>query len=83
MSDARNEHMGRFAVTVELANNRDLDLAEAGHLPPDQVRRQTIEGWVDTGAARLVLPQSVVELLGLSISVTVTVRWSRTKRPCS
>jgi predicted aspartyl protease len=66
--------MGRFAVTVELANNRDLMHAEDGDIPPDQVRRLSIKGWVDTGASRLVIPQSVVERLGLSVSGKVGVR---------
>ncbi len=80
MSNTRNTCMGRFLVTVELASKRDLDLAEAGHLPPDRVRRQTVEGWVDTGATRLVLPQAVVDCLGLNVSSNITVRYADGRR---
>jgi predicted aspartyl protease len=57
--------VGRFSVEFEVANNADLILAAAGSLPPDQVRRETIQGLVDSGATRLVLPQAVVKRLGL------------------
>ena len=36
-------------------------------MPLDKVRRQTIAGVVDPGAAMLVLPQSVVKRLGLRL----------------
>ena len=56
---------GRFSVEFEVANYDDLILMEHGLLPPDQVRRETIQGLVDSGATRLVLPQAVVKRLGL------------------
>ena len=76
MIETRDKPMGRFCVTVELANNCDRDLVRGGHLSVDQVRRATVSGWVDTGASRLVLPQAVVEQLGLPISSQVTVRYA-------
>ena len=57
--------VGRFSVEFEVANYDDLALARRGQLPPDQVRRETIQGLVDSGATRLVLPQAVVKRLGL------------------
>jgi predicted aspartyl protease len=54
-------------MRVELANQRDRTLSEAGHLPDDQIRRVEIDGWVDTGASRLVLPQWVVDQLGVPV----------------
>jgi predicted aspartyl protease len=57
--------MGRFAVDVEIANNRDVENALSGHLDPLQIRRTTIRGVVDSGATRLVLPATVVKELGL------------------
>jgi predicted aspartyl protease len=57
--------MARFEVEFEVANNKDLALAQAGHLKMDEVRRMTIRGIVDPGASRLVLPQSVVKQLGV------------------
>jgi predicted aspartyl protease len=47
---------------------------ERGLLPPDQVRRETVRGVVDSGAAKLVLPQAVVERLGLTLGNPVKVR---------
>jgi clan AA aspartic protease len=80
MLDTRDKTMGRFSVTVELANNYDLDLARAGHLPPDKVRRLSVRGVVDTGATRLVLPQAVVDRLGLDIADQVSVRYADGRR---
>jgi predicted aspartyl protease len=76
MSNTRNKCMGRFVVTVELANDQDLTRAKSGDIPPNQVRRLSIKGWVDTGAARLVIPQRVVEELGLPIVGEATVRYA-------
>ena len=76
----RNTPIGRFSVTVELANNRDLALLEAGHIPPDRVRRLSVRGVVDSGAMRLVLPKSVADRLGLPISGTVGVQYADGRR---
>jgi clan AA aspartic protease len=43
---------------------------------PEEVRRVKIRGVVDTGATRLVIPQSVADHLGLEISGTVSVRFA-------
>jgi predicted aspartyl protease len=59
------DYVGRFHVEVELANNYDVGQVRNGRLPPEQVRRTRISGLVDTGATQLVLPPSVVGMLGL------------------
>ena len=68
--------MGRFAVEIELANYDDVVLAGAGHLPPGQVRRMTLRGVVDSGASRLVLPESAAKQLGLRKDGDVSVRYA-------
>lgn len=72
--------MGRFAIDIELANNRDLLKAEDGELPDEKVRRVRIRGVVDTGASRLVIPKTVVEQLGLKITGKVGVRYADGRR---
>ncbi len=72
--------LGRFSVEFEVANNDDLALARRGVLPPDQVRRETIRGVVDSGAAKLVLPQAVVDRLGLLLGDPVKVRYADGRR---
>jgi predicted aspartyl protease len=72
--------VGRFSVEFEVANNDDLALARRGVLPPDQVRRETIRGVVDSGAAMLVLPQAVVKRLGLALGSKVKVRYADGRR---
>ena len=72
----RELKMGRFSVELDLANNDDLALAKAGVISPDQVRRTRVSGVVDTGAARLVLPESVVRTLGLDTSATSKARYA-------
>jgi predicted aspartyl protease len=68
--------VGRFRVDIEVANNDDLALVRRGFLEPDQVRRETISGLVDSGAALLVLPQALVKRLGLSLGGTAKVRYA-------
>ena len=68
------EYVGRFSVEFEVANHEDVVQAKKGLLRPDQVRRSRISGVVDTGAARLVLPASLVAALGLPEAGEVTVK---------
>src|SRR5260370_1862314 len=68
--------VGKFNVEFEIANNGDLEMVHRGLLPPDQVRRQTVTGVVDPGAALLVLPQSVVKSLGLRLKGKTRVRYA-------
>ena len=68
--------MGRFSVEVELANDKDIIRAETGNVSPEQVRRVRIRGVIDSGATRLVIPESVAEKLGLEYSGKVTVRYA-------
>jgi predicted aspartyl protease len=68
--------VGRFSVEFEVANNDDLALVRRGLLPPDQVRRETIQGIVDSGATKLVLPLAVVERLGLPLGNKIQVRYA-------
>src|SRR5947209_2738848 len=72
--------VGRFSVELEVANNDDLALVRRGLLPPDQARRETIRGVVDSGAMKLVLPQAVVERLGLPLGGKVKVRYADGRR---
>ncbi len=68
--------MGRFSVTVELTNDKDLGQAELGQISADKVRRVRVSGLVDSGATRLVLPESVAKQLGLEMTGTTTVRYA-------
>ena len=71
-----NETMGRVMVDVELANYKDVLHVEDGTLAPEKVRRMHSQGVVDTGAARLVLPESVVKQLGLPFTSEIKVRYA-------
>jgi predicted aspartyl protease len=68
--------MERFAVEVELSNQRDLYRAEDGLIPPEQVRRVRIRGVVDSGATRLVIPEAIALQLGVETSSTTKVRYA-------
>src|SRR5689334_4763272 len=72
--------VGRIHVDIEVANNDDLALVRRDMLQPDQVRRETISGVVDSGAAMLVLPQAVVKRLGLPLGNQVRVRYADGRR---
>lgn len=75
-----DKSVGRFSIEFQVANSRDIIKAEDGTLPKDQVRRVTIRGVVDSGAARLVLPKSVVQQLGLPLADKVKVRYADGRR---
>ncbi len=66
--------MGRITMEFTIANNQDVVAAEVGALAADQVRRVTLKGVIDTGATRLVLPESAVKALGLAVTGRATVR---------
>jgi hypothetical protein len=68
--------MGRVTVEVALANYWDVLRAKDGQLSPDAVRRTTVSGIVDYGAARLVLPPRVVRELGLPQDGETGVRYA-------
>jgi predicted aspartyl protease len=76
MTVVEEKEMGRFSVEVELANHKDLILAEAGVIPAREVRRAHIRGVVDSGATRLVIPESLANQLGLEISGSAKVRYA-------
>lgn len=76
MTDIKEQGMGRFSVEVELANDADLMRAERGEILPEQVRRTRVRGVVDSGAARLVIPERVAKQLGLEIKGDVRVRYA-------
>ncbi len=68
--------VGRFMAQFEVANNDDLAAARRGMLEPDKVRREVLNGVVDSGATRLVLPEKTVKKLGLPIEGKVKVRYA-------
>jgi predicted aspartyl protease len=68
--------MGRFNVKFVVANNDDLALVRRGLLPQNEVRRHTVSGVVDSGAAKLVLPQALVKQLGLPLGDKINVRYA-------
>jgi len=68
--------VGRFSVQFDLANDEDIIRAKSGLITQGEVRRTRLSGVVDTGATRLVLPESVVAMLGLPDAGRVTVRFA-------
>lgn len=67
---------GRFSIEFQVANGGDILKACEGALAQDKVRRLTLRGVVDSGAARLVLPKSVVKPSGLPWAGKVRVRYA-------
>jgi len=76
MRTTEEGEMGRFKVEVELANNDDMARVRSGDLDPAKVRRVKIQGVVDSGATRLVLPAAVSKQLGLTATAKVKVRYA-------
>ncbi|MBI3267382.1 MAG: aspartyl protease family protein [Planctomycetes bacterium] len=78
--ETRERTMGEVRVTLALANFADEENCRRGLLPPPQVRRATVEALVDTGSTRLVLPSSVVQMLGLAVLGRIPVRFADDRR---
>ena len=72
--------MGRFSVEFELVYYEDVVQTRTGHLPPEKVRRRRVSGVVDMGAARLVLPQTAAEEVGLREMGPIPVRYADGRR---
>ena len=72
------DNMGRVVTEITVENLNDLYAARKGQIKPEEVRRMTIpDALVDTGAAYLSLPASVIRKLGLSKAFTKRVMTSR------
>ena len=77
---SEQEEMGRFSVEVVIANFRDVALQPPDARIPDVVLHRSLSAVVDTGAARLVLPESVVAALDLQYDGEATVRYADHRR---
>jgi predicted aspartyl protease len=75
-----HDEMGRFSVDVLIANARDVLLAKPGDRIPESIPHRSISAVVDTGAARLVIPQSLVDSLNLIVDGETTVRYADHRR---
>ena len=68
--------MGEVRVAVRLTNAVDEGLVRRGLLAPEQIRTYETDALVDTGATRTVVPQHVVQRLGLTVSSELTVQYA-------
>ncbi len=68
--------MGEIAVSAKLENAGDRVAFEQGYHDESKIRSTEVTGIVDTGAVTLVLPQNVVERLGLKTRRTVVVTYA-------
>lgn len=66
--------MGEVRCRVVLQNLRDLHLKEARKLGRKRARSLEIDAVVDTGAVLMLLPQEIVEKLGVGIQDRVIVQ---------
>jgi predicted aspartyl protease len=66
--------MGEIRVKVKLQNSMDWQQCHEGRLPKSRVRSAVIDGVADTGAVEILLPQDLVDRLGLPIIGKVIVR---------
>src|SRR5438067_1967640 len=57
--------MGEVRTQTLLENGGDVELVRRGIIAPDRIRRVEFDALVDTGAVLILLPQDMVEALGL------------------
>ena len=72
--------MGEIVALMELENTVDRDNASDGLCDESTVRRATVDGVVDAGALMLVLPEDVVDSLGLKTRREVVVSYANDGR---
>ena len=68
--------MGEIRSNVTLENTVDRGVFNRGQGQETDIRRTTIDGMVDTGAVSLILPQNIVERLGLDQQGTAVVTYA-------
>lgn len=68
--------VGEVRVEVRLENFGDRYRANLGEIPEDQVRSATVRLLADTGARMLVLPDDIVQDLGLQERRRVVVTYA-------
>ncbi len=72
--------MGEVVVEIELENLGDGYLVDRGVIKGNEIRRLKIQGLVDTGAVRVMLPQDIVEELGLKTIGKVIVTYANEQK---
>ena len=72
--------MGEIVVDAELENPIDRGVFERGYGKESDIRHTIVKAVVDTGAVMLMLPQNVVERLGVALSGTVIVTYADERR---
>jgi predicted aspartyl protease len=68
--------MGRISIDLEVANFGDILRHREGKLPAERIRRLIMQGVVDPGATRMVLPEQVAQQLGLKATGKVRVTYA-------
>ena len=68
--------MGEIVTRMELENAVDREVVNQGLRDECTVRRTTVDSVVETGAVMLVLPEDVVERLGLRTQREVVVAYA-------
>ena len=72
--------MGEIVASMELENAGDREVVSQGLREESTVRRTTVDGVVGTGAVMLVLPEDVVDHLGLRTLREVVVAYANEHR---
>lgn len=71
-----NRPMGEVRVNICFTNVLDAMRFDQGEISEDEVRQYEIDALVDTGAVQTVIPQVVVDALGLKIHRQRTVTYA-------
>ena len=72
--------MGEIVASMKLENTGDRAIVSEGLRDESAIRRATVDGVVDTGAVMLMLPEDVVDRLGLRTLSEVTVTYANEYR---
>src|SRR5438105_7824802 len=69
----KEEDMGEVRVKIRVNNARDVLNARDGLIRPEEVRSAEVEAVVDIGAVQCVIPQRLLDQLGLGVMTKRTV----------
>jgi clan AA aspartic protease len=72
----KEEDLGEVRLKARVTNAGDEEVASRGLMATEKIRTMEVEAIVDTGAVRSVLPQRIVDALGIAIDSTRKVMYA-------
>lgn len=80
MMRVSSDKMGEIKVSLKLTNPFDEERVTEGQLSESEVRSTIVSAVVDTGAVRSVIPQNILDTLGIRVRSTGIAEYADGRR---